>query len=109
MGDGVFLQAQRPIFRLDKKDRIIQVSFNNYDRAPFRLDEKKTLEFYKALRKFDLIANDKKSQWRRVLKPGELLKVKSTSIAISGTHGKTTASSMLGSILIEGQLNPTYY
>ena len=73
VGDGVFLQAQRPIFRLDKKDRIIQVSFNNYDRAPFRLDEKKTLEFYNALRKFDLMANDKKSQWRRVLKPGELL------------------------------------
>ena len=73
VGDGVFLQAQRPILRLDKKDRIIQVSFNNYDRAPFKLDEKKTLEFYNALRKFDLIANDKKSQWRRVLKPGELL------------------------------------
>ena len=44
---------------------------------------------------------------RRAEMLSELLKVKSTSIAISGTHGKTTASSMLGSILIEGQLNPT--
>jgi len=38
---------------------------------------------------------------------GELLKVKKTSIAISGTHGKTTSSSMLGSILTETDLEPT--
>ena len=38
---------------------------------------------------------------------GELLKVKSTSIAVSGTHGKTTTSSMLGCILIEKNLKPT--
>ena len=30
---------------------------------------------------------------------GELIKIKEISIAISGTHGKTTTSSMLGSIL----------
>ena len=44
---------------------------------------------------------------RRAEMLSELLKVKSNSIAISGTHGKTTTSSMLGSILIEAQLNPT--
>ena len=38
---------------------------------------------------------------------GELIKIKEISIAVSGTHGKTTTSSMLGSILLEYKLNPT--
>lgn len=44
---------------------------------------------------------------RRAELLGELLKVKSTSIAVSGTHGKTSTSSMLGCILSESNLNPT--
>ena len=44
---------------------------------------------------------------RRAELLGELLKVKKTSIAIAGTHGKTTTSSMLGLILLEAELNPT--
>ena len=37
---------------------------------------------------------------------GELIKIKSISIAIAGTHGKTTTSSMLGNILIQAKLDP---
>ena len=37
----------------------------------------------------------------------ELLKLKEISIAISGTHGKTTSCSMLSSILVEADLKPT--
>ena len=44
---------------------------------------------------------------RRAEMLGELLKLKKMSIAISGTHGKTTTCSMLSSILIEANLNPT--
>ena len=44
---------------------------------------------------------------RRAEMLGELLKLNKTSVAISGTHGKTTTCSMLGSILIEAGLNPT--
>ena len=44
---------------------------------------------------------------RRAEMLGELLKLKEISIAISGTHGKTTTCSMLSSILIEANLNPT--
>jgi len=44
---------------------------------------------------------------RRAEMLGELLKVKDTSIAIAGTHGKTTTSSILGSILTEAKLDPT--
>tara|TARA_Y100001968_G_scaffold15374_2_gene12378 strand:- start:376 stop:1761 length:1386 start_codon:yes stop_codon:yes gene_type:complete len=38
---------------------------------------------------------------------GELLKVKQNSIAVSGTHGKTSTTSMLGSILNEAKKHPT--
>ena len=38
---------------------------------------------------------------------GELIKIKDISIGISGTHGKTTTSSMLGNILYEDKKDPT--
>ena len=44
---------------------------------------------------------------RRAEMLAELLKVKETSIAIAGTHGKTTTSSLIGSILTEAKLDPT--
>ena len=44
---------------------------------------------------------------RRAEMLGELLKIKSTSVAVAGSHGKTTTSSMLGSILFHANLNPT--
>ena len=73
IGDGVFLEAKRPIFKLNSNKELIQVSFNNYDRAAFRMDDEKTLKFYDAIREFDLIANNREYQWRHILKPGELL------------------------------------
>ena len=44
---------------------------------------------------------------RRAEMLAELLKVKPTSIAIAGTHGKTTTCSMLGEILTTAELSPT--
>ena len=38
---------------------------------------------------------------------GEIIKIKDISIAVAGTHGKTTTSSMLGSIIHEANLDPT--
>ena len=73
IGDGVFLKAERPIFRLNKKNEITQVSFNNYDRAVFRFKNDLTKRFYECIKRFDLIANDEEFQWRHILKPGELL------------------------------------
>ena len=72
-GDGVYLKAQRPVFRLNNDEEILQVSFNNYDRAPFRFKNDLTLKFYESIKKFDLLANSKEYQWRHILKPGELL------------------------------------
>ena len=73
IGDGVELEAKRPILKLDSNKNLVQVSFNNYDRAPFKFSNKLTKDFYKAIKKFDLMANSKSFQWRHVLKPGELL------------------------------------
>ncbi len=38
---------------------------------------------------------------------GELVALKQTSIAIGGTHGKTSTSSMIGALLSVGKLDPT--
>ena len=38
---------------------------------------------------------------------GELVALKQTSIAIGGTHGKTSTSSMIGALLSESKLDPT--
>lgn len=38
---------------------------------------------------------------------GQLMKNYDTPIAVSGTHGKTTTTSMISHILLEGQLDPT--
>ena len=38
---------------------------------------------------------------------GELLNVKETSIAVGGTHGKTTTSSMIGALLNSAKMDPT--
>ena len=72
IGDGVYLVAERPIFKLNENNEIVQVSFNNYDRAPFRLNPKLTKIFYEAISLFDNLANSKQYQWRYILKPGEL-------------------------------------
>jgi len=71
-GDGVILEAKRPIFKLDNNE-LIQVSFNNYDRAEFRLDDLLTLRFYEAIKKFENLVNKSEFQWRHILKPGQLL------------------------------------
>ena len=72
-GDGVELIAKRPVFKENKQKKIIQVSFNNYDRADFRLPNNQISNFYNSIRIFDNIANDKSMQWRKILKPGQLL------------------------------------
>ena len=44
---------------------------------------------------------------RRAEMLGELISVKETSIAVGGTHGKTTTSSMIGAILAYAKKDPT--
>jgi trimethyllysine dioxygenase len=72
IGDGAHLMASRPVFRHDK-GRLVQVTFNNYDRAPFRLPDAEMREFYRALKAFEALANDARLQWRHPLRPGEVV------------------------------------
>ncbi len=44
---------------------------------------------------------------RRAEMLGELIAVKDLSIGVSGTHGKTTTTSMIGSVLSQATLDPT--
>lgn len=73
IGDGSHLMAARPVFRHDHTGTLVQVSFNNSDRAPFLLPADEMTAFYDALRAFEELANDHAGQWRHVLRPGEAM------------------------------------
>ena len=54
----------------------------------------------------EILSNDELAKRAELL--GELIKVKRTSLAVSGTHGKTTTTSMIGNILYEANLKNIY-
>ncbi|MBV9622216.1 MAG: trimethyllysine dioxygenase [Gammaproteobacteria bacterium] len=70
---GIHLMARRPLFRLDDSGTLIQVSYNNYDRAPFILPPERQRAFYRALATFNRLCNDVTLQHRRRLLPGSVL------------------------------------
>jgi trimethyllysine dioxygenase len=88
IGDGAHLMAARPAFRHDETGELVQVSFNNYDRAPFLFDPDDTVALYDAIRAFDRVANDLRLQWRHVLAPGEALLFDNWRVL----HGRTAYS-----------------
>jgi trimethyllysine dioxygenase len=73
IGDGSHLMSSRPVFRHDQTGELVQVSFNNGDRAPFLLPPDEQRAFYDALRAFEDLANDERLQWQHVLAPGEAM------------------------------------
>lgn len=73
IGDGAHLMAARPVLRHDDKGNLVQVSFNNADRAPFLLPPDEMVAFYDALREFDNLSNEHSLQWRHQLAPGEAM------------------------------------
>lgn len=72
-GDNAVLRASRPVFRTNRQGQLQQISFNNYDRVPFRLPDEQMQQFYEALRRFESLANDPTLQWRHQLQLGEML------------------------------------
>jgi len=70
---GVHLMARRPLLRLDDSGQLVQVSYNNLDRAPFALEPERQVAFYRALASFDRLCNDPALQYRRRLLPGSVL------------------------------------
>ncbi len=70
---GVHLRTERPAIRLDGAGRLRQVSFNNYDRAPFLLEPARMKAFYRAYKDFHsrIVARD---NWLTIpLRPGMAL------------------------------------
>jgi trimethyllysine dioxygenase len=72
-GRGVHLMARRPLFRLDDSGRLVQVSYNNYDRAPLALPPARQRAFYQALATFNALCSEPSLQHRRRLLPGSVL------------------------------------
>jgi trimethyllysine dioxygenase len=72
-GRGIHLMARRPLFRLDESGKLLQVSYNNLDRAPFTLPPARQRAFYRALATFNALCSDPGLQHRRRLLPGSVL------------------------------------
>jgi trimethyllysine dioxygenase len=72
VGDGSHLIAHRPPLR-HEGGRVVQVSFNNADRAPFLLPPDEMNSFYDAIDHFETIVNDPAMQWRKVIRPGDAM------------------------------------
>lgn len=70
---GVHLRAERTPFRHDAKGELIQVSFNNYDRAPFILPDEQMKAFLRAYGLFHKHANNQDNWIKIPLRPGRTL------------------------------------
>jgi trimethyllysine dioxygenase len=72
-GRGIHLMARRPLLRLDESGKLVQVSYNNLDRAPFTLPPARQRAFYRALGTFNALCSEPTLQHRRRLLPGSVL------------------------------------
>ncbi|MFK8022452.1 MAG: TauD/TfdA family dioxygenase [Ilumatobacter sp.] len=72
IGDGAHLVARRPALR-HEANRLVQVSYNHHDRAPFLLPEPQMSALYDALGEFDALANDPDLQFELAMRPGDMV------------------------------------
>ena len=70
---GVHLRAERPPFRLDRDGRLAQITFNNYDRAPFILPPDEMQAFYAAYGEYHARVMDQANWVKIPLRPGMAL------------------------------------
>lgn len=73
LGDGVHLRAEHPVIGLDHHGDFLQIAYNNYDRAPFRLPTPRMNAFYRALKLFNRLINDPANEITMRLAPGTAL------------------------------------
>jgi trimethyllysine dioxygenase len=71
--DGVHLKASRPTIRLDEHGRLVQLTFNNYDRAPFVLPADQMQQWYDAYGRLHDLLVDQTRWWSMRLEPGDAL------------------------------------
>lgn len=72
VGDGAHLVAWRPLLR-HERGRLVQVSYNHHDRAPFVLPEPEMADVYRALHMFHDIASREALQYVFTLRPGQMV------------------------------------
>lgn len=70
---GVHLRATRPVLRTDRAGRLLQVSFNNYDRAPFLLPPDEMERWYDAYTRLHAEVDDRRHWLTIGLEPGQVL------------------------------------
>jgi trimethyllysine dioxygenase len=70
---GIQLMARRALFRRDQSGQLVQVSYNNHDRAPFVLPVEQHRRFYRALATFAGLCAQSRLHYRRRLLPGSVL------------------------------------
>jgi trimethyllysine dioxygenase len=98
IGDGSHLMAARPVFRHDHNGTLVQVSYNNSDRAPFLLPPDEMAQLYTALRAFDHLANSESMQWSQVLRPGDALLFDNWR-ALHGRHAYSGKRTLCGAYI----------
>jgi len=69
-GRGIHLIARRPPFRLNQERELVQVSYNNHDRAAFLLTADRLRALYHALNAFADLCADPSLRYVRRLLPG---------------------------------------
>ncbi len=72
IGDGGHLVAKRPLLRHEHGE-LIQVSYNNHDRAPLWLPAEHMEELYRSLGVFDRALRDAENQFEFGLRPGSMV------------------------------------
>ena len=73
ISSDVHLETCRPVFRVNSDNKVFQVSFNNHDRSPFRLDNDEMEGFYEAYGVFHRLAHNIDRQFEFMLEPGTIL------------------------------------
>ncbi len=73
LGDGVHLRGEHPVIGVDRNGDVVQIAYNNYDRAPFRLPTPLMSVFYRALTLFNRMINDPANEITMRLAPGTAL------------------------------------
>jgi trimethyllysine dioxygenase len=73
LGDGVHLRAEHPVIEVGRRGELLQIAYNNYDRAPFALPVARMRSFYRALTLFDRLINDPANEITMRLTPGTAL------------------------------------
>lgn len=95
---GVHLATERAPLRVDAAGVLVQVSFNNYDRAPFMLQPDDQARFYDAYQALhDLLIDERR--WLKIdWEPGQMLVIDNWRV-MHGRTGYTGSRSFLGAYM----------